>query len=43
VLSTIGINDLHVLTLEGVTRGAAIADAAFGRAREALDRALPPL
>jgi FMN-dependent NADH-azoreductase len=42
VLATIGITDLHILTLEGVTRGAEIAEAAFGRAREALDRALPP-
>jgi FMN-dependent NADH-azoreductase len=42
VLNTIGIFDLHVLTLEGVTRGADIAEAAFGKAREALDRALPP-
>ena len=42
VLNTIGIHDLHVLTLEGVTRGADIAEAAFGRARAALDRALPP-
>ncbi len=41
VLSTIGIVDLHVLTLEGVTRGRDIANAAFARAREALDRALP--
>jgi FMN-dependent NADH-azoreductase len=39
VLSTIGINDLHILTLEGVTRGADIAEAAFARARTALDRA----
>lgn len=42
VLSTIGIHDLHVLTLEGVTRGAEIAEAAFGRARAELDRILPP-
>jgi FMN-dependent NADH-azoreductase len=42
VLSTIGINDLHILTLEGVTRGADIAEAAIGRARSAMDRALPP-
>ncbi len=41
VLGTIGIQDLHVLTLEGVTRGAEIAEAAFARAREALERALP--
>jgi FMN-dependent NADH-azoreductase len=43
VLSTIGIDDLHILTLEGVTRGAAIAEAAFTHARAALDRALPPM
>jgi FMN-dependent NADH-azoreductase len=42
VLNTIGIFDLHVLTLEGVTRGAEIAEAAFAAARAALDRALPP-
>ena len=42
VLATIGIFDLHVLTLEGVTRGADIAAAAFDRARETLDRVLPP-
>jgi FMN-dependent NADH-azoreductase len=38
VLSTIGIEDLHVLTLEGVTRGVEIAEAAIGKARAALDR-----
>jgi len=43
VLATIGIHDLHILTLEGVTRGADVADAAFTKARVALDRALPPL
>jgi FMN-dependent NADH-azoreductase len=42
VLGTIGINELHVLTLEGVTRGPEIAEAAFARARDALDRVLPP-
>ena len=41
VLSTIGIDDLRILTLEGVTRGPAIAEAAFARARAALDAALP--
>lgn len=41
VLSTIGITDLTILTLEGVTRGADIADAALAQARAALDRALP--
>jgi len=42
VLSTVGITDLHILTLEGVTRGADIADAAFAQARMVLDRVLPP-
>ncbi len=41
VLNTIGIFDLHILTLEGVTRGAEIAEAAVAKARAALDRALP--
>ena len=41
VLATIGIHDLRVLTLEGVTRGPAIAEAAFAQARSALDAALP--
>jgi len=41
VLGTVGINDLHILTLEGVTRGADIAEAAFAQARAALERALP--
>jgi FMN-dependent NADH-azoreductase len=41
VLATIGIRDLHILTLEGVTRGADIAEAAFTQARAALDRTLP--
>jgi FMN-dependent NADH-azoreductase len=42
VLSTIGIHDLHILTLQGVTRGADIAEAAFAQARAALDGALLP-
>jgi FMN-dependent NADH-azoreductase len=42
VLNTIGVFDLHILTMEGVTRGADIAEAAFGKARAALDRTLPP-
>jgi FMN-dependent NADH-azoreductase len=42
VLSTIGIDDLRILTLEGVTRGADIAEAALTRARAALDRVLEP-
>jgi FMN-dependent NADH-azoreductase len=40
VLNTIGIFDLRVLTLEGVTRGPAIAEAAFARARAELVRVL---
>ncbi len=43
VLSTIGIRDMHVLTLEGVTRGADIASAAITRACAELDRVLPPV
>jgi FMN-dependent NADH-azoreductase len=39
VLRTIGIGDLRVLTLEGMTRGAEIAEGAFARARAALDQA----
>ncbi len=42
VLATIGIGAPRVLTLEGVTRGADIAAAAFARAREVLDHAVPP-
>ncbi len=42
VLSTIGIHDLHILTLQGVTRGPDIAEAAFAQARAALDGALLP-
>jgi len=41
VLATIGIRDLHILTLEGVTCGADFAEAAFTQARAALDRTLP--
>jgi FMN-dependent NADH-azoreductase len=41
VLSTIGIHDLHILTMEGVTRGAEIAEAALARARAAMERAFP--
>jgi FMN-dependent NADH-azoreductase len=42
ILATIGISDVHVLTLEGVTRGADIAEAAIARARAVLDRELSP-
>jgi FMN-dependent NADH-azoreductase len=42
VLATIGIHDLRILTLEGVTRGPDFAEAAFAKARMALDQTLPP-
>ena len=41
VLSTIGIHDTRVLTLEGVTRGPDMVERAWSRARAALDAALP--
>jgi FMN-dependent NADH-azoreductase len=41
VLNTIGLKDIHILTLEGVTRGTEVRDRAFNLAREALDRILP--
>jgi FMN-dependent NADH-azoreductase len=41
VLNTIGLMDVHFLTLEGVTRGPEMRDRAFNLAREALDRVLP--
>lgn len=41
VLGTIGIHDLRILTLEGVTRGAEIAEAAIAQARAVLDGWLP--
>ena len=43
VFGTIGVHDVRFLTLEGVTRGADIAEAAVARARAVLDQALPPL
>ena len=42
VLNTIGIRDLRILTLEGMTRGPEIVAAAFARARAKLDEAAPP-
>jgi FMN-dependent NADH-azoreductase len=42
VLGTIGIRDLRILTLEGVTRGADVAEAAVATARAILDRDLAP-
>jgi len=41
VLATIGIHDLTVLTLEGVTRGPEAEQAAWASARASLDAALP--
>jgi FMN-dependent NADH-azoreductase len=41
VLNTIGMKDIHFLTLEGVTRGPEVRDRAFTQARAALDRILP--
>jgi FMN-dependent NADH-azoreductase len=41
VFSTIGITDLHFLTLEGVTRGPEIVQRAFAEAQEVLNTALP--
>ncbi len=41
VLNTIGLIDIQILTLEGVTRGPEMRDRAFALAREALDRILP--
>jgi FMN-dependent NADH-azoreductase len=43
VLSTVGIQDLRIITLEGMTRGAEIVTAAMDRARERLDAILPPM
>jgi FMN-dependent NADH-azoreductase len=41
VLRTVGLHDLHFVALEGVTRGPAMLERAFGLAREALDGILP--
>ena len=43
ILATIGLRTLHVLTLEGVTRGADAEAHAVATATAALDRLLPPL
>jgi FMN-dependent NADH-azoreductase len=42
VLTTIGLRDIHILTLEGVTRGPAMLEQAVSLARQSLDRILPP-
>jgi FMN-dependent NADH-azoreductase len=41
VLNTIGLRDIQILTLEGVTRGPEMRDRAFARARAVLDKILP--
>lgn len=41
VLNTIGLTQIHILALEGVTRGPAMRDRAFTQARQSLDRILP--
>src|ERR1700733_12830235 len=40
VLNTVGLHDLHFVTLEGVTRGPAMLERAFGLARQSLDAIL---
>jgi FMN-dependent NADH-azoreductase len=42
ILNTIGLRDIHILTLEGVTRGPAMLERAVSLARQSLDRILPP-
>jgi FMN-dependent NADH-azoreductase len=42
VLNTIGLHDIDMLALEGVTRGAEMRELALRDARAALDRVLPP-
>ena len=41
ILNTIGLMDIHFLTLEGVTRGPEMRDKAFAAARQTLDALLP--
>jgi FMN-dependent NADH-azoreductase len=43
VLNTIGLTDIQILALEGVTRGPEMREQAFNRARELLDRILPAI
>jgi FMN-dependent NADH-azoreductase len=42
ILNTIGLHDIHILALEGVTRGPAMLERAVTLARQSLDRILPP-
>jgi FMN-dependent NADH-azoreductase len=41
ILATIGLRDIHILTLEGVTRGPVMLERAVSLARQSLDRVLP--
>jgi FMN-dependent NADH-azoreductase len=43
VLNTIGLNEIHFLALEGVTRGPDMRERAFTAARKSLDAVLPNL
>jgi FMN-dependent NADH-azoreductase len=42
ILNTIGLHDIQILPLEGVTRGPAMLERAVTLARRSLDRILPP-
>lgn len=42
ILNTIGLRTIHIVTLEGVTRGPAMLERAVSLARTSLDRMLPP-
>ena len=42
ILNTIGLHDIHIIALEGVTRGSAMLERAVSLARQSLDRILPP-
>jgi FMN-dependent NADH-azoreductase len=42
ILNTIGLHDIHIIALEGVTRGPAMLERAVTLARQSLDRILPP-
>jgi FMN-dependent NADH-azoreductase len=42
ILNTIGLRDIHIIALEGVTRGPAMLERAVSLARQSLDRILPP-
>jgi FMN-dependent NADH-azoreductase len=42
ILKTIGLRDIHILTLEGVTRGPAMRELTITDARQSVDRIEPP-